>query len=58
MDLSIKIAEANVKNEALADDVEEKIALIDSIRTLTCQEGIDLVVDLSQNHKWPIKRGE
>jgi NAD-specific glutamate dehydrogenase len=54
--LSQKLAEADVINEKLNNDLTEKVAFIDNLGYETCNEGIEMMVDLAISHKWYLGR--
>lgn len=55
-ELTEKLDEAKEIAENLQKDLDNKEALIDTIETLTCQEGVDLMVDLAISNKWYLER--
>lgn len=52
-----QIAIVNTKNQALSDKLQEQLDLINSIDTpKTCQQAIDLLIDVAIQHTWPTER--
>ena len=52
-----QIAIVNTKNQALSDKLQEQLDLINSIDTpKTCQQAIDLLIDVAIQHPWPTER--
>lgn len=55
--LKAEITKTREVNSVLDRDLKKNIMLLTKLGKMSCQEGINLVVDLALENKWPVDKG-